>query len=302
MNTLVIKLGALGDVVRTTPLLRALPGEITWVADHAAHPLLPREPLAAVLTLAQAAALRGTRFDLVLSLDEDREAAALASSVQAGRLVGTYLGPDGGLRYTDSAAAWFDLSLISRLGQAQADSRKRSNDRTYQDLVFAMLDRKFGGEEYWIGPAARRPGPGRPLRIGLDGRASERWPMKRWSGFPELARGLEKDGLRVEVFRQRDSLQEFLADIAACDLVVCGDTLTMHLALALGIRTVALFICTSPAEIHGYGRLAKVVSPLWQDYAYGRGSARAPGDALTVPEVCEQVRRECGRIGVVERS
>ena len=31
MNVLIIKLGATGDVVRTTPLLRRLDGEITWL-------------------------------------------------------------------------------------------------------------------------------------------------------------------------------------------------------------------------------------------------------------------------------
>ena len=30
-NMLIIKLGALGDVVRTTPLLRVLEGKMTWV-------------------------------------------------------------------------------------------------------------------------------------------------------------------------------------------------------------------------------------------------------------------------------
>ena len=31
MNVLIIKLGATGDVVRTTPLLSKLSGQLTWV-------------------------------------------------------------------------------------------------------------------------------------------------------------------------------------------------------------------------------------------------------------------------------
>ena len=31
MNVLIIKLGATGDVVRTTPLLRRLSGSVTWI-------------------------------------------------------------------------------------------------------------------------------------------------------------------------------------------------------------------------------------------------------------------------------
>ena len=297
MKTLIIKLGALGDVLRTTPLLRALPSDVTWVAGKEALPLLPRRRLASVLSREAAAGLAGARFDLVLCLEEDRRAAALASSVEAGRIIGTCLAPDGRLCYTADAAPWFDMSLISRMGKARADRRKLANTRTYQEHLFAMLGRRFSGEEYLLGPAASpRARSSRPLRVGLDGRASPRWPMKRWRGYRALARRLEQDGLRVAFFRQRARLTDFVRDVAACDLVVCGDTLTMHLALALRIPTVALFICTSPAEIHGYGRLSKVVSPLWKECAYGRGSAPEPGEAITVAEVHEQVRRAATEI------
>ena len=34
MKVLIIKLGATGDVVRTTPLLRRLDGQIAWVTER----------------------------------------------------------------------------------------------------------------------------------------------------------------------------------------------------------------------------------------------------------------------------
>lgn len=291
MKTLIIKLGALGDVVRTTPLLRVLKGEVCWVTSRPALPLLPARRLAAALPLEAAGEIRGGRFDLVLSLDEDRRAAALASRIDAGRRIGTYLDESGALRYTRESASWFDMSLVSRLGRAAADRRKLANTRTYQEHLFAMLGRRFSGEEYLIGPAPRIPGrAARARRVGLDARAGARWPMKRWPGYRTLARRLEEDGLRPVFFRQRRRLEDFAADIAACDRVVCGDTLTMHLALALRVPAVALFLCTSPAEIHGYGRLAKVVSPLWKRHFYGRGRSRAPGEAVSVGEVLARAR------------
>lgn len=291
MKTLIIKLGALGDVVRTTPLLRVLKGEVCWVTSRPALPLLPARRLAEALPLEAAGKLRGRRFDLVLSLDEDRRAAALASRIETDRRIGTYLDESGALRYTRESASWFDMSLISRFGRAKADRLKMANTRTYQEHLFAMLGRRFSGEEYLIGPSPRpRRTAGRDLRVGLDARAGARWPMKRWPGYLTLARRLEQDGLRPVFFRQRRRLADFAADIAACDLVVCGDTLTMHLALALGVPAVALFLCTSPAEIHGCGRLAKVVSPLWKEHFYGRGRSRAPGEAVSVGEVLARVR------------
>ena len=40
MNTLIVKLNATGDVVRTTPLLRCLDGPVTWITARANCPLL----------------------------------------------------------------------------------------------------------------------------------------------------------------------------------------------------------------------------------------------------------------------
>ena len=40
MNILIVKLNATGDVVRTTPLLHRLEGDIVWVTARANLPLL----------------------------------------------------------------------------------------------------------------------------------------------------------------------------------------------------------------------------------------------------------------------
>ena len=54
-------------------------------------------------------------------------------------------------------------------------------------------------------------------------------------------------------------MRHFAALLGHCDVVVTGDTLAMHLALALGRRTVVLFGPTSAAEIELYGLGEKVV-------------------------------------------
>jgi len=40
MSVLIIKLGATGDVVRTTPLLRRLDGPVSWITAKSNLPLL----------------------------------------------------------------------------------------------------------------------------------------------------------------------------------------------------------------------------------------------------------------------
>ena len=56
-----------------------------------------------------------------------------------------------------------------------------------------------------------------------------------------------------------NTVRHFAALLSHCDVAVTGDTLAMHLSLALGKRTVVLFGPTSAAEIELYGLGEKVV-------------------------------------------
>lgn len=284
---LILKLGALGDVIRTTPLLRVLQGDITWITSAMARPLLENNGRIHRLLTADngaAAAIAGESYDLVLNLEDGRAEAELASSVAAQRIVGPYFS-GGELTYCPQGADWFDMSLSSRFGRAEADRIKMRNRRTYQEMLFASLGLEFRGEEPLVdlGLAnALEPG-----LIGIEERAGNVWPSKRWRGYQELAARLERRGYRTRFFQQRDTLEEYAADINACEAVICGDTLAMHVALMLGRKVVTIFTCTSPHEIYGYSRMAKVVSPLLEQYFYRREYSPEPADAIAVDTVEE---------------
>ena len=81
---LLIKTGAAGDVVRTTILLNALQGAVTWVIDSKYAAILPtwHPNLHRVITLNDALpALQHEIFDHTISLEEDLECALLASRI-----------------------------------------------------------------------------------------------------------------------------------------------------------------------------------------------------------------------------
>ena len=121
---LVIKLGALGDVLRTTPLLRRLRGSVTWVTGRAALPLLAGNPrIARLRTPAGFRKISREKFDWVINFDEDRRACAIAARVKAARKTGARL-DRGEFTYCEASAPWFDMSLISRLGLSAADKLK----------------------------------------------------------------------------------------------------------------------------------------------------------------------------------
>lgn len=291
---LIIKLGAMGDVLRTTPLLRILDGDIYWVTDTRCIPLLPSGSgiLKKVIDTSEAEeALRGATFDLVLSLDDDRQAARIATLAHKKKLIGSFLDVAGSLRYTDEAAEWFDMGLVSKFTREKADILKMENTRTYQEIIFGMLNRQFKGEEYLlnINRIITKDDRGSVL-VGIESRADRRWPSKIWNRYTQLGDLLRKHGFAVKFFEQRKTTEDYIKDIGECDLVVTADTLAMHIALALKIKTVTIFICTSPAEIYGYDRMAKVISPLLQKAFYSRRCVQDAVDAVSQESVFEAIK------------
>lgn len=198
MDVLIVKLAALGDVLRTTSVARRLracrPGvRIVWLTSRAAGPLLERNPdVAEILALEDKPDLPRT-FDLVLSLEEDAVAARLAMQACRGEFIGVY--PDTGLsgacgagcdegrlRYTPSSALYYDMSALRRDpdGSLKAADRLKAANR----LGYAQLWCKVLGL-----PAPSRPSDLRPVLVLSD---AER---------KAAARGLCLTGARAKITR-----------------------------------------------------------------------------------------------------
>ena len=74
MSVLIIKLGATGDVVRTTPLLRRLDGPISWIPARKNLALLEgidRE--VRCVSWENRKRVADVAYDLVINLEDDRE-------------------------------------------------------------------------------------------------------------------------------------------------------------------------------------------------------------------------------------
>jgi heptosyltransferase II len=288
-RTLIIKTGNLGDVLRTTPILRVLDGEVTWVTSSASMPLLQGNPLITKLVgEGDAALLQDSLYDLVINLEEDYKSAALVSRFSRFNVSGAWL-EEQGICYGAMGSEWLNMSRISRLGRASANRRKWENARSYQEIIFSAIGRTFRGEEYVLNfPLQKTQITG---LVGIEERVGKVWPNKSWVFYQRLADGLEKDGHQVRFLAQRQSLAEYADDINECEFVISGDTLAMHLGLALKKKVVALFSCTSPQEIYGYGRLEKVVSPMLEQYFYQREYSPDATSSITVAQVEEAFRR-----------
>jgi hypothetical protein len=214
------------------------------------------------------------------------DVAEFLKSIPYKQLFGAYADDQNVLRYTDDSKRWFDLSLLSRHGRAEADRLKFLNRHTYQELIFEGLGFAFQGEKYFL-PAETPTALSGDIAISPE--AGPVWPMKNWAYYPQLQRGLEERGYVVNILPTRKTLLEHLADVRNHRCLVAGDSLPMHLALGSGVRCVTLFTCTSPWEIYDYGILTKIISPLLGEFFYKRGMDRRATTAIGVEEVLSAV-------------
>jgi heptosyltransferase-2 len=292
-NILICKTKALGDVVRTTPILRVITGNIFWLTSKEAVELLPRLETLKILTPDKIDALKNINFDLVLSLEEDAELAKVLTKLKYRKLIGVYYDFESDrLSYTPESKEWYDMSLISKYGKEKADLLKWENRKSYQEILFGMIGKRFKGEEYLlnyeISPIQKKD---HKKVVAIEKRAGEVWPMKVWPFYDELEAIIKREGYEVIVLKQRNTLLEYIKDIDEADVLICGDTLAMHLGIYLRKKVIALFLCTSPWEIYDYGRVVKIVNPFLKEAFYRRDYNERLVKGITVDMVFDAFLR-----------
>jgi heptosyltransferase-2 len=296
---LIVKMAAVGDVLRTTSLLPGIvarwPGaHITWVTSPAAAPLFSGNRLVdRVLTFSGhvPVELLAERFDVVINPDAAADACALAHLARCEERIGFDVDERGApIALSPAAERWLEMGV--------RDDLKKANTLTYQEHMAAILGVDYRRDppileldeaDRTVGASlmARHPGSSGKLVIGLNTGAGGRWRFKRWTeeGYVELSRQLVADGHQVlllggpeEVERNArlaasvgegvietgcdNTLREFAGIVELCDVVVTGDTLAMHVAIARGCRVVVLFGPTSLNEIEVFDRGDRIAPDL----------------------------------------
>ena len=153
MNILIIKLGAIGDVIRTTAILPGLKEKykdcnISWITKKESFDVLKANKLVNKIFLIENInnGAKNNKYDLVINLDDDNEACKLASEISHKDVIGAYL--DNGKKvYTQNSSLWFDMGLISKFGKKKADELKAKNKKAYQEIMYEILDLKYNKQE-----------------------------------------------------------------------------------------------------------------------------------------------------------
>lgn len=150
---LVIKLGALGDLVRTICLLRPLTkaysnAEITWVTTESCAEFLKEIPeIHRILTIDGPPSRGGSHlstilssqnWDLILNFDKDAPAPHLATTLPAVRKRGFGINEYGKLIALNKASEFaLELGVNDNL-------KFRGNTKTYQEICLEMAELPFG--------------------------------------------------------------------------------------------------------------------------------------------------------------
>ena len=154
MNILIIKLGAIGDVIRTTSVIPGLKArykncKISWVTKKESFGVLKNNSLITNIYLIGGNIhnrLKNKKYDLVISLDDDYEACRLASEVNSKKIIGSHL-KNSQKEYTKDSSLWFGMGLISKFGKQKADALKAKNKKTYQAIMYKILGLKYKKQE-----------------------------------------------------------------------------------------------------------------------------------------------------------
>ncbi|MBJ6761837.1 glycosyltransferase family 9 protein [Myxococcaceae bacterium JPH2] len=274
-NVLIIKLQAAGEVVRNTPLLRVIqrqhPGaRIFWLTNY--PELIPRREVFKTLRfdLAGMLTVLDTKFDLLLSLDKDVEACALANRVDAK--------VKKGFTQKDGAILPFDADSWGKWRTGVFDDLMKANRKHYVEELFEICGYTFQEEEYLL-PDYEVPAvpltPGKPV-VMLNTGAGSQWKPRLYSParWAVLARSLKDSGREVvlvggpEEHARNEEIAAaaavhyfgvqpfagFIGLLSLADVVVTSVTFAFHAAVGLRKRIVLLNNTFNKHEFYMYGR------------------------------------------------
>lgn len=328
-KVLIIKLGEMGDVLRTTPLLLGLKKKyndilIYWLTKPESIDLLKNNPLIdRILSYNQETILRLAyeNFDIVFNFEIDTPATLLANISKAEKKYGYFFHEKG-------VTKCFNKGAENYLRIAFNDELKKKNRKSYQEMMFEVAELPYAHEKYILEITDEIIAFGEKFLqennlskkdqlLGVNIAAGKRWPSKLWSqekiiecikqvhngynllllGGPEekeslleLKKKLNMLGIKIYSNNPLNSIEEFISVVNLCQGIISTDSLGLHIALALKKKTIALFFSTIENEVIG-DDLVKIQSPLNKDFFYVNGYDPVLANSITVDQVKEAMRR-----------
>jgi len=274
-NILIVKHGALGDVVRTSFFAKPLRTQTTlddsnvrlyWLTSPQSAPLLRFNPYIDVIAT-DPNEVKNVQFDETYSLDDEADVLANVAKFKVKKIVGARLSSEGIKEYCDRSASWFDMGLLSRHGKEYADKLKRLNNRSHSEIfkkIFQVgeVDFSFYNSDCLnnnIYKTIQCIAEGK-VPIGLNAFAGKRWPSKalpdnELSRLTQNISRLTINGQPVHLFligSGQDLIrnQDFAKSNVAPKNITVLNTDGNILDLAAAVRSLKLLVTTDSLCLH----------------------------------------------------
>jgi ADP-heptose:LPS heptosyltransferase len=291
-NILIIKLDAVGDVLRTTSILPSLKKQlphssITWATKSKSFPVLENNIYINSIYLTEDnpdRILQGS-FDIIINLDSSRESCEIMSKISSGERYGYTLVNGKPYPVNSFANEWYLMGVD--------DNSKKSNQKTYHKIIHEICGLKYTGTrpELEITEGKRIKAAhireksglgnyGEFILINLGG--GNRWQYKKWTkeGYAGLINNLALkkpnsavgviagaedeefyNNVLLSVNRQdnviplgcRNSTEEFICIVYLADKIFTSDSLAFHIATALNKYVIVITGPTSHTELDVFG-------------------------------------------------
>ncbi len=304
-SILIIHLGALGAVVRSTSLLASLKrkhptAKILWLTEKPAMPLLEKNPdIDRVISADHEGllSLQSFEFSFGYVIDKSLKASGLAQSLKIKSVLGFNSKNGVILPATPAAEELWNLGLdnfekffVNQKPETQLLSEALELDYQRQEynLKLSQDEKKLSqtrakkwseGQKKWvigINTGCSPVIPYKKLTIDFHKKicralmARDDVQVVLLGGPEDTQRNKEiADGLSVIISDSQSGLRDGLISVTACDVVITGDSLGMHMAISQKKWVVAWFGPTCAQEIDLYERGIKILSkadcaPCWK--------------------------------------
>ncbi len=280
---LIIKLGAIGDVIRTTPILRKLRtlypnAKITWLTQTPS--ILPQKEIEEILpyTFQSVLYVQQATFDLVFNLDKDKDACALINTIDCKEKFG--------YRLKDGVAFPMNELAEHKYLTGLFDAVSQQNTKSYVQEIFELLGWEFNGEEYVFDNHEDKgyswPFAGGKIKVGLNTGCGDRWTTRLWpdenwielidllkkAGYEPVLLGGEQEDAKNKMLAEKTgaiymgyfSLPKFINLMHQMEIIVTQVTMAMHISVALQKKMILMNNIFNPHEFELYGR-GEIIAP-----------------------------------------
>lgn len=288
---IIVKLDAVGDVLRTTSILPSLKEKyvdsyITWITKERSFEVLKDNDLIDEIYFDsdELEHIYSDHFDIAINLDSGTESCIIMDRLNANERFGYTIANGKPYPLNKLANEWYLMGVD--------DNTKKKNVKTYHRIIHEICNISYTGSQPVLGfpPEKHVRAEEFKSKYGLDAYdamilvnlgGGNRWQYKKWTkeGYIKLIDKLASnsnfgvgiiagdedrnfyDEISGEI-EQRDNVikfgfsnttEDFICIVQLFDKVFTSDSLCMHIATALGKFTLAVTGPTSHTELDVFG-------------------------------------------------